>query len=169
MIRAAIAPNLSVCLNRSKTYSQGTGLGARILGANQHGAAGTPAPLFPSCGSSPKSLMNKGALSQAPSCLWLMLLHFCYYYRAQQEERASKTLAFFLKHLPCEAGPKLSLSQGRGSSQPPSQEVLQVGQAQLREVLPACPTPGLGSALGRQSAVKASTSKFGFISSFPLL
>lgn len=50
----------------------------------------------------------------------------------------------------------------RGSSQLPSQEVLQVGQAQLREGLPACPTLGLGSALGGHTAVKGDTSQFGF-------
>lgn len=56
MLWADKAPNLSICLNRSKTSSQGTG-----LGAHQHGAAGIPAlPL--SCGFSPKSLMNRGTL-----------------------------------------------------------------------------------------------------------
>lgn len=44
-----------------QTSSQGTGLGAYILGEDQRGAAGAPAPPL-SCGFSLKSLMSKGAL-----------------------------------------------------------------------------------------------------------
>lgn len=136
------APNLSICLNRSKTYSQGTG-----PGAHQHRAAGIPAPPL-SCGFSPKVTNEQGNSSLALSCLWLMLLLMFLLVLQSLAGGKGKQNTRFLFETPLNEASQAEPIKAGGSALPPFQEGLRVIQAQPREGLPACPTPGLGSALG---------------------
>lgn len=148
MLWAATAPNLSVCLNGSKTSTQGTGLGARILEGNQHGAAGTPAPpLFQ--GFSPKSLMNKGTFFFFPGTIlppanappFLSLL------QSSTGGKGKQNTSFLFETLPCEASPKLTLSQGGGASQPslPGSAPGRAGTTKGRVPSLSYPRPGICS------------------------
>lgn len=110
---------------------------------------------------SPKSLMNKGALFPGTTLPLANAPPFLSLLQSSTGGKGKQNTSFLFESTPCESSPSLTC--------PKAGEVLQVGQAQLREGLPACPTPGLGSALGEHSAVQAGTSTAGFLSSLPLL